>query len=134
MRSPGAVDPARPAGTADASVGAARAGCQATAWKRRASRAYAPGTGRARARGRLGAAWLMTSLTPSPVLVALMQTAASLPVFLLGLPAGAMADVVDRRRLLLVAQAWMLLAAAALGVLTLLGATTAWALLGLTFA
>ena len=55
----------------------------------------------------VGAAWLMTTLTPSPLLVALMQTATSLPVFLVGLPAGALADVVDRRKLLLVTQTWM---------------------------
>src|SRR5512134_1555564 len=67
------------------------------------------------------AAWLITSLTPSPRLVALMQTAASLPIFLLGLPAGALADVVDRRKLLLVTLAWMLLVEIALGVLTLTG-------------
>src|SRR5437899_10523449 len=64
-----------------------------------------------------GAAWLMTSLTPSPVVVALVQAATSLPVFLVGFPAGALADVVDRRRLLIVSQGWMLLSAAALGVL-----------------
>ena len=69
----------------------------------------------------VGAAWLMTSLTPSPLLVALMQTAASLPVFLVGLPAGALADVVDRRRLLLVTESWLLLVALALGVLTSVG-------------
>jgi len=40
----------------------------------------------------VGAAWLMTSLTPSPVVVALVQAATSLPVFLVGLPAGALAD------------------------------------------
>jgi MFS family permease len=62
---------------------------------------------------------LMTTLTPSPVLVALIQTATTLPVFLVGLPAGALADLVDRRRLLLVSQSWMLLAAAALSFLTL---------------
>ncbi len=49
----------------------------------------------------------------SPVLVALTQTATSLPVLLVGLPAGALADLVDRRRLLLVSQTWMLLAAGA---------------------
>jgi MFS family permease len=81
----------------------------------------------------VGAAWLMTSLTPSPLLVALMQTAASLPVFLLGLPAGALADVVDRRKLLLVTETWMLLVALALGVLTLAGLMSAWTLLALTF-
>jgi MFS family permease len=51
------------------------------------------------------AAWLMTGLAPSPLMVSLMQTATSLPFFLLALPAGALADIVDRRRLLLVTQA-----------------------------
>ena len=82
----------------------------------------------------VGAAWLMTLLTPSPMVVALVQAATSLPVFLVALPAGALADVVDRRRLLLLTQGWMLLAAAALGVATLLGAMTPMILLGLTFA
>src|SRR5919204_6282780 len=58
-----------------------------------------------------GGAWLMTSLAASPALVALMQTATSLPTFIVGLPAGALADIVDRRRLLLVTQAWMVIAA-----------------------
>src|SRR5579883_621555 len=80
------------------------------------------------------AAWLMTSLSPSPLMVALMQTAMSLPFFLLALPAGALADIVDRRRVLLGTQGWMLSAAAALGVLALAGRTTPWSLLGLTFA
>src|ERR1700736_6231301 len=52
----------------------------------------------------VGESWLMTSLTPSPVLVALVETFGSLPVVLLALPAGALADIVDRRRLLLVMQ------------------------------
>jgi MFS family permease len=64
----------------------------------------------------------------------LVQAATSLPVFLLALPAGALADVVDRRRLLLLTQGWMLLAAAGLGILTTLGATTPTILLALTFA
>jgi MFS family permease len=81
----------------------------------------------------VGAVWLMTSLTPSPILVALMQTATSLPFFLLALPAGALADVVDRRRLLLAMQGWMMAAAAVLGVLALLSVTTPWSLLALTF-
>src|SRR5881409_4294725 len=72
----------------------------------------------------VGAAWLMTSLAPSPVMVALVQAATSLPVFLVALPAGALADVVDRRRLLLWTQGWMLDAAAVLGMMTLIGATT----------
>ena len=82
----------------------------------------------------VGAAWLMTLLTPSPTVVALVQAATSLPVFLVALPAGALADVVDRRRLLLVTQGWMLLAAAGLGLLTILGVTTPLILLALTFA
>ena len=50
------------------------------------------------------AAWLMTGLAPSPLMVSLMQTATSLPFFLLALPGGALADIVDRRRLLLATQ------------------------------
>jgi MFS family permease len=65
--------------------------------------------------------WLMTALTTSPLLISLMQTAATLPVLLFGLPAGAMADIFDRRRLLLFWAAWMLLAAALLSGLTLTG-------------
>jgi len=82
----------------------------------------------------VGAAWLMTTLTASPIMVALVQAATSLPVFLVALPAGALADVVDRRRLLLVTQMWMLLAAAVLGVLTILDAVNPWMLLGFTAA
>jgi MFS family permease len=76
---------------------------------------------------------LMTSLTPSPVLVALVETAGSLPVVLLALPAGALADIVDRRRLLLVMQIWMVVAAGAMGVLALMGQMTPARLLSLTF-
>ncbi len=66
----------------------------------------------------------MTSLTLSPMMVALMQTAASLPIVLLALPAGAIADKMDRRKILLFTQGWMFASAAALGVLSVLGATT----------
>src|SRR5258708_27047254 len=78
-------------------------------------------------------AWLMTSLTTSSLLIALMQTAASLPVLLFGLPAGAMADIFDRRRLLLFWAGWMLVAASALSGLTLAGWIGAGSLLVLTF-
>src|SRR5512138_104151 len=61
-------------------------------------------------------AWLMTSLAPKPIMVALMQTASTLPIFLLSLPAGAMADVADRRRLLIFFQLWMTGAAAIIGI------------------
>jgi MFS family permease len=77
--------------------------------------------------------WLMTALTGSPLLIALMQTAASLPVLLLGLPAGATADIFDRRRLLIFWQSWMLAAALALCILSFSGIISPWALLVLTF-
>ena len=81
----------------------------------------------------VAAAWLMTSLTPSPVPVALLTTAGSLPLFLVGLPAGALADLLDRRRLVLLTQVWMLAVATLLGALALVGWMAPWALLGLTF-
>ena len=81
----------------------------------------------------VGAAWLMTSISKSALMVSLIQTASSLPIFLLALPAGALADIVDRRRLLIFSQAWMMVAAGALGLMTMLGMTTEWALLGLSF-
>ncbi len=80
-----------------------------------------------------GAAWLMTSLTMSPLMVGLVQAAGSIAVFLVVLPAGALADIVDRRKLLLFTQSWMVLAAAALGALTLAGKITPTLLLLLTF-
>ena len=77
--------------------------------------------------------WLMTVLTTSPLLVALMQTAASLPVVVLGLPAGATADIFDRRRLLIFWQAWMLGAVALMSVLAYFDIISPWILLWLTF-
>jgi len=59
----------------------------------------------------VAAAWLMTSLTTSPVMVALVQTASTLPVFLLGLPSGALADIVDRRRYFMITQFWVAISA-----------------------
>ena len=81
----------------------------------------------------VGESWLMTSLTISPVLVALVETAGSLPVVLLALPAGALADIIDRRRLLLVMQIWMFVAAAAMGILAFTHQMTPGRLLSLTF-
>src|SRR6266404_2557140 len=80
------------------------------------------------------AAWAMTSLSPSPLMVALVQSATSLPVFVVGLPAGAIADIVDRRRLLLFTQTWMLAATALLAMLAFLDLMTPTTLLILTFA
>src|SRR5262245_7629384 len=81
----------------------------------------------------VGESWLMVSLTNSPVLVALVETAGSLPVVLLALPAGAFADLVDRRKLLLVTQIWMLVAAAVMGALAIAGVMTPSLLLLFTF-
>src|SRR5437879_13706837 len=67
----------------------------------------------------VGAGWLMTQLTTSPLMVSLVTAATTLPVFLVILPAGALADMVDRRRFLLATQGWMVVAAASLGILTL---------------
>src|SRR5271157_1593952 len=81
----------------------------------------------------VGAGWLMTSLTMSPLMVGLVQAVGSIAVFLVVLPAGAMADVVDRRKLLLFTQIWMDVAAAGLGALTLAGKVTPTLLLFFTF-
>jgi MFS family permease len=80
----------------------------------------------------VGAQWLLVDR--SPLLVSLVQTASSLPIVLLALPAGAWADLVDRRRLLFGAQLAMFLAAAALAVTTFLGAASPALILALTFA
>jgi len=81
----------------------------------------------------VGAGWLMTQLTMSPFMVSMVQAAMTLPVFLVTLPAGALADMVDRRRFLLVTQSWMVAAAALLGIFTLLGLATPWIVLAFTF-
>src|SRR5437763_8399004 len=77
----------------------------------------------------VAAAWVMTSLTTSPTLIALVQTASSLPVFLLGLPSGALADILDRRRYFMVTQFWLAITAAVLALVTLAGALNATLLL-----
>ncbi|MBC7438277.1 MAG: MFS transporter [Bdellovibrionales bacterium] len=82
----------------------------------------------------VAAAWLMTTLTTSPILVALVQTASTAPVFLLGLPSGALADILDRRRFLIVTQFWMAANAVLLCAALLAGVMTAPLLLVLTFA
>ncbi len=81
----------------------------------------------------VAAAWLMTTLTTSPVMVALVQTASTLPVFLLGLPSGAMADILDRRRYFAATQLWVSVNALVLAGLSLADALTANLLLALTF-
>ena len=82
----------------------------------------------------VAAQWLMLTLTASATYVALVQTAASLPVLLFAVLAGAIGDLVDRRRFLLITQTFMLAAAAALGGLAIAGLITPWSLLALLFA
>ena len=82
----------------------------------------------------VGAQWLMLALTGSTAYVALIQTAASLPIVLFAVLAGALGDLVDRRKFLLITQVLMLVAAAALGVLAIEGLVTPWVLLALIFA
>ena len=81
----------------------------------------------------VGAAWMMTSIARSADMVALVQASTALPIVLLSLIAGAMADNFDRRRLMLGAQTFLLLVSAALAVCTWLGAITPWLLLAFTF-
>jgi MFS family permease len=82
----------------------------------------------------VAAQWLMLTLTSSAAYVALVQTAAGLPVVLFAVLAGTIGDLVDRRRFLLVTQAFMLVASAALGALAIAGLVTPWVLLALVFA
>jgi len=79
------------------------------------------------------AGWLMTSLDPDPFVVALVQAATTLPMFLFALPAGALADIIDRRRLLIVVQVAVTALVAALGFLVWLGMITPNLLLAFTF-
>src|SRR3954463_12815784 len=81
----------------------------------------------------VGAGWLMTQLTLSPLMVSLVTAATTLPVFLVILPAGALADIVDRRRFLLITQGWMVVASGLLGILTLTSCVGPWTLLLFTF-
>lgn len=82
----------------------------------------------------VGAAWLMVSQGAGPLLVALTQTASAFPFFLLALPAGALGDIFDRRKLILITEVWMFSMAVALAALTLLHVITPWSLLLLTLA
>lgn len=81
----------------------------------------------------VGAAWLMTELSPSPLVVAAVQASTTLPMFMFALLAGAVADIVDRRRLLLVVNVALAAAAVALAVLTAAGMMTPALLLAFTF-
>ncbi len=81
----------------------------------------------------VGASWLMTSIAPSADMVALVQASTTLPIMLLSLPSGATADIWDRRLVMLIAQAVMLIVAAVLTATAYMGLITPWTLLALTF-
>jgi MFS family permease len=81
----------------------------------------------------VGAAWLMTTLTSDPFMVAMIQAATAFPIFLFALPAGALADIVDRRRYLLIVQLLMVAAAVLLMLITYFDKTTPEILIFFTF-
>ena len=82
----------------------------------------------------VAAAWLMTSLTSAPLMVALVQTASTLPVFLLGVPSGALADILDRRRYFITTQFWVASVALVICVSLFFDLLNPYSLLLLTFA
>ncbi len=82
----------------------------------------------------VAAAWMMTTLTTSPVMVALVQSASTLPVFLLGVPSGALADILDRRKYFIVTQFWVAAVGTLMCLVTLSDGMSAPVLLLLTFA
>lgn len=81
----------------------------------------------------VGAGWLMTSLDSSPEMVSAVRVALTAPTMLLAIPAGVLADRLDRRRLLILTQIGLLSTTSMLSALTLAGAITSWSLLALTF-
>jgi len=81
----------------------------------------------------VASSWLVTDLSPSPAMVALIQTAATLPIFLLAIPAGVLTDILDRRRFLIFAQTWLILVSGTLLMLAWTGALTVEYLAALTF-
>ena len=82
----------------------------------------------------VGASWLMTSLAPNPLSVSLVTTAGALPILLFALPSGILSDIFDKRKILLIASAYMFAISTALGLITLVGLTTTSILLLFTFA
>src|SRR5271156_6813605 len=65
----------------------------------------------------MAATWAMNTLTPSPLFLSLLSTAAALPFFLFTFPAGALADMVNRKKLLSVMHVWLIVAAGGLAVI-----------------
>ncbi|HEY6535876.1 MAG TPA: MFS transporter [Candidatus Nitrosocosmicus sp.] len=82
----------------------------------------------------VGASWLMASIAPNPLLVSLITTTSTLPIFLFAVPSGAVSDIFDRRKILLITCGYMFVVSLILGIFTLLGITTPFLLLLFTFA
>ena len=80
----------------------------------------------------VGEKWLMSQLTPSPLLMSLIETGTTLPMLVLSMPGGALADIVDRRRLLLVSQLWMLFAASTMALCAALNLMSPGLLIGMS--
>ncbi|MET0547587.1 MAG: MFS transporter, partial [Caulobacterales bacterium] len=81
----------------------------------------------------VGASWLMTSLDPSPTMVALVQASAVAPMMILSVVGGALADIYDRRMIMLITQIFLAIASAILAVIAFLGPMSPWTLLTFTF-
>ena len=81
----------------------------------------------------VGASWMMVQIHASPLMIALVQTSTTLPIMLLSLWAGAIADNLDRRKVLLAAQSFMLVISLILSLCAWFGVLTPWLLLALTF-
>src|SRR4051812_29040072 len=79
------------------------------------------------------AGWLMTGLNPDPLIVSLVQVATTLPMFLFGIPAGALADILDRRKLLIAVQLLLTILVTGFSLLVWLNRITPASLLGFTF-
>src|SRR5437016_2684979 len=77
--------------------------------------------------------WLMTTLNPDPLIVSLVQAASTLPMFLFAIPAGALADIVDRRKFLIVGEVAIMVTSAAFAAIVWLGIATPLNLLLFTF-
>ncbi len=79
------------------------------------------------------AAWLMATMTPSALMVALVQTASTAPAIVVGLVAGTLSDIIERRWVILGTQITFLASTVVLGLATLAGVIAPWSLLALTF-
>ena len=81
----------------------------------------------------MAATWLMNTMTPSPLLLSLMSTFATLPFFLFTLPAGVLADMFDRRKLLCFMNLWLAMVAAGLAIVSWIGLANPYLILGTVF-